>query len=544
MSIVRRRFIKSAIGAMGALAAPVGGASYLLSGESRLLAAADTSHFDLVVYGSTPSGIMTAVAASRQGLHVALLDNAAHVGGMMTAGLCSTDQGNGDTIGGIAREFFERVGRRYNEPIVWAFEPHVAEGVFHQMLKEARVNVSLNERLREAHGVSKAGTLITHITMESGATFHAREFADCTYDGDLMNQAGVSNTWGRESAEQYNESLAGVLPTLRYDLQFSAKVSPYASDGSLLPGVSSLPRGKLGQGDKKVPAYNYRLCLSSDKANQVAYPRPDGYDAGRYELLAKYLPVLGKTRRRDLHLSDAFLIGPLRGNKADFNNFGAISTDYIGANWDYPTGSYKRKEEIVQELFAYEAGLLYFISHDLRVPTTLQKEINEWGLAKDEFTDTNNWPWRIYVRESRRMIGEYVFTQHDAQEHTTKTDSIGVGSYWLDSHNVQCVPTADGGVENEGDMFAKIDPYEIPYRSITPKRSEVTNLLVPVCMSASHAAYGTIRQEPVYMILGQATGVAAAIAAREHIDVQDVSLTKLQERLSAERALLYWHGSL
>ena len=512
----------------------------VLAASQNLLGASKDLRYDLVVYGSTPSGIMTAIAASRAGLHVALVDKAPHVGGMVTGGLSYTDRGNTDTIGGIPREFFEHVGQHYGEPVEWGFEPHVAEHVYKEMLRQAHVVVFLNARLREAHGVVKKNARITRIIMEDGSVFSAREFADCTYDGDLMNEAGISNTWGREPAVQYKESLAGVQPTLRYDLQFRAKVSPYAEDGSLLPGVSSLPKGELGQGDKKVPAYNFRLCLSKDKADQAPYPRPEGYDPARYELLARYLPALSKARGRDLHLSDIFLIEPLQGDKADFNNMGAISTDEIGTNWDYPTGSYKRKEEIVKELYKYDAGFLYFIAHDPRVPATLQKEMNEWGLAKDEFTDTNHWPWRMYVREARRMVGEYVFTQHDVLENSKKTDSIGMGSYQLDSHNVQRVPTSDGGVENEGDMYVTDKPYEIPYRSIVPKRTEATNLLVPVCLSASHAAYGTIRQEPVYMIIGQAAGDAAAIAVRGNLDVQDVPIAKLQTELLAGHAILHW----
>jgi FAD dependent oxidoreductase len=515
--------------------------SAVLAGSYPLIAASKVLTFDLVVYGSTPSGIMAAVAAARSGLKVALVDKAQHVGGMVTSGLSYTDRGKTETIGGIPREFFERVGRHYNEPVEWGFEPHVAEQVLHDMLQQTHVEVFLNSRLRETHGVEKGGPRILRILTEDGSAFSAQEFVDSTYDGDLMNQAGVSNTWGREAASQYKESLAGVLPTLRLDLQFRTKVSSYTADGSLLPGVSSQPKGELGQGDKKVPAYNFRFCFSHDQADQVPYPRPDGYDPKQYELLARYLPALEKARGRALELKDVFLIEPLKGNKADFNNMGGFSTDQIGANWDYPAASYKRKEEIVKALHQYDAGLLYFIAHDPRVPSSLQKEMNEWGMAKDEFTDTGHWPWRMYVREARRMVSDFVFTQHDVLDNSKKPDSIGMGSYQMDSHNVQRVPTADGGVENEGDMYAADDPYEIPYRAIIPKRAEATNLLVPVCVSASHAAYGTIRQEPVFMIVGQATGDAAAIAVHQHLDVQDVPASTLQTQLLAEHVVLHWH---
>lgn len=525
----RRTFVKSAASVAGSLC---------LSGASEILGA--TRRLDLIVYGSTASGIMAAVAAARQGLSVALLDSVPHVGGMMTAGLSYTDYGTGSTIGGLAREFFTRISQHYNVPEVWGPEPHVTEEVFKSMLREAKIHVRLDTRLRQFDGVVKEGARITRLIMESGEAFEAKQFADCTYEGDLMHAAHVSNTWGRESASQYGESLAGVLGNLREDLQFRAKVSPYAKDGSLLPGVSKAPRGKLGEADKKIPAYNYRLCFSKDRENQVPFHRPDGYDSYQYELLARYLPELQRARGRELILKDAFLIEPLQRGKADFNNMGAFSTDYIGTKWDYPTATYARREQFARELYRFDAGLLYFISTDPRVPGSLQRELNSWGLAKDEFVDHNNWPWRVYVRECRRMLGEHVFTQHDSQDNNTKKDTIAVGSYWLDSHHVQRVAGPDGAVENEGDMFVAVEPYEVPYRSILPKRAEATNLLVPVCVSATHAAYGTIRQEPVFMMLGQAVGTAAAIAVRGNHQLQDVPIAELQQQLVSDKAILQW----
>lgn len=537
MRMNRRTFVKSTASVAGALGISLTHSGGLLFGMREVFAA--SKKYDFVVYGSTPSGIMAAVAASRKGLSVAILDRFLHVGGMMTGGLSYTDRGNASTIGGLPREFFERISRHYNLSNVWGFEPHVAEAVFKDMIQEAKIDVHLNVRLRETNGVVRNGAKITHIIMENGETFQARMFADCTYDGDLMNASGVSNTWGRESASEYGESLAGVLPTLRYDLQFRAKVFPYAANGSLLPGISKLPKGKLGEGDKKVPAYNYRFCFSKDKNNQVPYERPEGYDPYQYELLARYLPELRKARGRDLKLSDVFLVEPLQNDKADFNNMGAFSTDDIGINWEYPTGTYAKKEEIAKQVHKFDAGLIYFFAKDHRVPASLQQEMNTWGPAKDEFTDNNNWPWIMYIRESRRMVGEYVFTQHDAQEQPTKKDSIGVGSYQLDSHNVQRVVTPDGGVENEGDMFVRVDPYEIPYRILLPKATEVTNLLVSVCLSSTHAAYGTLREEPAYMIIGQGAGTAAAIAVHDNLNVQDVPVGKLQEQLLADKAILH-----
>jgi hypothetical protein len=508
----------------------------------NLLAAPQQLHFDLAVYGSTPGGIAAAVAAAREGMHVAVIDNGHHVGGMAAGGLSTSDRGNTETIGGISHEFFERVGHHYNERIEWDFEPHVAEQVFNDLLSEAHVTVFFNQRLRETDGVTKQGARIMAITMEDGSVFSATEFVDGSYEGDLMAQAGVSYTWGREAASQYHESWAGVLSTNRYqdyDHQFPVRVSPYASDGSLLPGVSTSPMGEFGEGDKKLPAYTFRMCFTNNKANQAPFPKPDGYDPRRYDLLARYLVAL-QSSGHTIRVGDMTMPIALRNEKFDVNNHGPISTDGINANWDYPNASYKRREEIIKEQYNYEAGFFYFLAHDPRVPANLQNEFNQYGLAKDEFTDTNNWPWQYYVREARRMVGEYVFTQHDVLEDITKPDSIGMASYQMDSHNVQRVVTSDGAVVNEGDMYLAVKPWEIPYRSLVPKRSEAVNLLVPVCISGSHTAYGSFRQEPAMMIAGQAAGTAAAIAVRKNLDVQDVPLPELQEKLVAGHAVLHW----
>jgi hypothetical protein len=517
--------------------------SGILLGSQNVSANPQQLQFDLVVYGATPSGIMSALSAARLGLKVALLEPGRHIGGMVASGLSHTDRGNIQTIGGIPREFFHRVGQHYGETDEWNFEPHVAAQVFDDMVRAADISVFLESRLRKPNGVLKKGARIAAITTESGSTFVAAEFIDASYEGDLMAEAGVTHTWGRESAAQYGESLAGVLPSQRPDLQFRTKVSPYAADGTLLPGVSPLPKGTLGQADKKIPSYNFRLCLTTDKSNQIAYPKPDGYDPRQYELLARYLPALERARGRQLHMSDVFLMEPLKNNKWDTNNMGAISTDYTGANWTFPTASYQERSVMFQQHLTYDAGFLYFLAHDPRIPANLQAEANQYGLAKDEFTDTNNWPWQLYIREDRRMIGEYVFTQQDVVEKSTKPDSVGMGSYQLDSHNVQRVATPDGAVENEGDYYVDVAPYEIPYRSIVPKASEAVNLIVPVCISSTHAAYGSIRQEPVYMILGQAAGTAAAIALRKTVNVQDVPVADLQEKLLATHAVLHWSAA-
>jgi hypothetical protein len=516
----------------------------MLWAAPNLLAASQQQHFDLVVYGSTPSGVATAVAAARAGLQVALVTPGHHIGGMAAGGLSISDRGNTETVGGISGEFFERVGRHYNERIEWDFEPHVAEQVFNDLLREAHVSIFLNARLREGNGVTKQGARIQAITTEDGSVFSAAEFADCSYEGDLMAQAGVSYTWGREAASEYNEPWGGVLSTNRYqdfDHQFPLRVSPYAADGSLLPGVSLRQMKEFGQGDKNLPAYTFRMIFSIDKSNQVPYPKPDGYDPQRYELLARYLTALQATGHK-IAMADMVMALPIRNEKLDVNNHGPVSTDGINANWGFADASYKRREEIIEDQYEYEAGFFYFLAHDPKVPASLQHEVNLYGLAKDEFTDTNNWPWQYYVREARRMLGEYVVTQNDLLNNITKPDSIGMASYQMDSHNVERVATPDGATVNEGDMYLPIQPWEIPYRSLVPKRAEAVNLLVPVCISSTHAAYGSFRTEPAMMIAGQAAGVAAAIAMHKNLDVQNVSVPELQQSLIAGHAVLHWHS--
>jgi hypothetical protein len=502
------------------------------------LNAAQPKTFDLVVYGATASGAATAVAASREGLHVALVDPGHHVGGMVSGGLSSSDVGKQAVIGGIAKEFFERVGRHYDEQFEWHFEPHVAEQVFNEMLREAKVTTIFDQRLREKTGVTKTRSKIVAITLANGEVLRARVFADATYEGDLMAQAGVTYTWGRESVSEYGESGAGVRGKQRPDHHFNVRVSPYAADGSLLPGVSPGPKGELGQGDKKVQAYGFRMCLSNRKENEIPYPKPDNYDPYRYELLKRLIAALTEAKGRPPVMREMMIMSPLKNHKFDINNFGGFSTDDIGASWDYPTADYRRQEEIWQDHYNLDAGFFYFLANDPSVPQSLRDEVNEYGLAKDEFTDTHGWPRQLYVREGRRMVGSYVMTQKDVQLDLTKADSIGMGSYPADSHHMQRVPTPDGAVENEGEMSDAVQPYQIPYRILLPKKSEADNLLVPVCFSASHVAYSTIRMESQYMILGQASGVAAAIAVRHKAPLAEIPIPELQKRLLDRHAVL------
>jgi hypothetical protein len=503
-----------------------------------LAAGLAAQEFDLVVYGATAGGVMTAVSGARHGLKTALLEPGRHVGGMVTGGLSGTDMGKGEVIGGMALEFYWRMGRHYEldrhlQQVAWMPEPGAAEKVMRQMLADAGVTVLHGHRLREKTGVRKQGDRLTEVEMENGARFRAKVFADCSYEGDLMAQAGVSYTYGREGRTDYGESLAGVLAHTR-NHNFAVDIPAREANGKLLPEVSAEPRGEPGSGDKRIQAYNFRVIATKVPANRLPWPKPANYDAARYELLARYLTAMTGYMGRALTMNEVGLIRIIPNGKADFNNRGGFSTDYIGRNYAYPEASYAERARLWQEHIDYQQGFYYFLANDPRVPPALQAEAREWGLARDEFADTGHWPHQLYVREARRMVGGFVATQKDLQTERTKPDVIGMGSYNSDSHNVQRHVSAEGFVVNEGNVEVPVQPYQIPYRVLLPKESEVVNLLVPVCFSASHVAYSSLRMEPQYMILGHAAGVAAALAVQKGVSVQAVPLADLQKTLLEE----------
>ncbi len=498
--------------------------------------------YDLAVYGATAGGVITAVSGARMGLKTVLLEPRRHVGGMVTGGLSRTDVGRREVIGGYALEFYWRAGNAYDmaqylQEVSWLVEPKVAEPILLKMLKDAGVKLVYNQRLREKQGVTKANGRVQSITMESGEQYTAKVFADCTYEGDLMAQAGVTFTWGRESSAEYGESLAGVRgETPKH--QFLVDLSPRGENGKLLPEISSETVAAPGSADRKVQAYNFRLILSHDPANQVPYPQPASYDAARFDLFARLLAAMELKQGRPSRLGEVLSVIAIPNRKADINNNGAFSTDYIGKSWEYPNATYARRAEIWRDHEEYTKQLLWFLAHDSRVPPALQKEANKWGFAKDEFLDNGHFPNQLYIREARRMVGEYVMSQKDIQTALTKPDPIGMGSYNSDSHNIQRIVNAQGFVRNEGDMQVAVQPYQIPYRVLLPKRNEVQNLLVPVCFSATHVAYSTLRMEPQYMILGQAAGFAAAMAIRKGTAVQDVDTAALTRTLVEHGAIL------
>jgi len=514
----------------------------------RLLACALTFHplssafaaehdCDVVVYGGTAGGAIAAVAAAEEGRRTILIEPRNHIGGMTSGGLGRTDFGDMSVIGGRSKQFYERLGSHYGELISWYFEPHQAERVLREWLDSAGVHVVFGSRLKS---VEKAGDRIASITLLNGEVYRGAIFIDCSYEGDLLPHAGITYTWGREGRDEYGESLAGKVDYCPKH-QFDLPVNPYNDDGALLPLIQGDDGLKPGDGDKKVQAYNFRMCLSSDKDNQVPFSKPDNYDPARWEILRRYLAA-----RPGLKMDDIMIVSPMPNNKTDVNNRGPVSTDFIGGSWDYPEASYEEQDRIWKEHEDYVKGFFYFLANDPSVPKSLQAEINGWGLAKDEFVDTDHWPHQLYVREARRMIGAYVMRQKDLQDERTKADTIGMGSYNSDSHHVQRFvvdesplwPKGTPSLLNEGDVQVPVKPYEMSYLSFVPKREECANLLVGSTFSASHVAYSSMRMEPQYMIIGEAAGIAASLAMAGEVAVQDIDIKVLQDKLHAQGAIL------
>lgn len=461
-------------------------ASHAAGGQGS--AARQSARYDVVVYGATAGGVMAAVAAAREGATAALLEPGRHVGGMVSGGRGWTDMDRQEhVIGGYAREFFERVGRHYGEPNAWRFEPKVAEKVLRDWLAETKVAVLFGHRLQS---VRKEGSRTASLRTENGAEFVGRVYIDSSYEGDLMKAAGVSYAVGRESRSRYGESLAGRREQLPGNHQFKAPVSPYDDDGRLAPYVvRQEDLAPLGEGDGKIQAYCFRLCLTDVESNRVPIQRPANYDPKRFVLARNYLRSAGQI----LTFGDfAGIASRLPNGKVDANSSGAVSLNLLGASRGYPEASYARRQEIGDEHLSWAQGLLYYVQNDPEVPARIQEEARRWGLARDEFVDTGHWPHQLYIREARRMLGEYVLTQRDLQESRRKYDSIGMGGYNIDIREVQWVaytifrfPKAMDEVLMEGYVSQPVEPYEIPYRSLLPRQHEADNLLVTSCISAS-----------------------------------------------------------
>ncbi|MDR1284303.1 MAG: FAD-dependent oxidoreductase [Opitutaceae bacterium] len=522
---------------------------------------------DIAIYGATSAEVMAAVQARRMGKTVVLLEPGQHIGGMATSGLQTTDIGRREVIGGLAREYYQRAYAWYLSPRAWLsetradyipkhrdtfyeaqkmqffIEPHVAENLFNEFLREHGVDVIFGERLDRTPpsggttatapaAVRKEGPRITTIRMESGRTLSARMFIDATYEGDLMAAAGVRHMLGREPNSRFDETLNGIR------CQAPTRVDPYVRRGEpasgLLPGIEPAQPGADGTGDRRIQAYNFRVCLTDVSGNRLPIPWPDNYDAAHYELLAREL----EEKADHFPGRSLFKLSPLPNRKTDSNNHGFFSTDFIGHSHDWPEAGYARRAEIWRAHHDYTLGFFRFPGNDARVPQAVRKEVRRWGLPADEFPDSGHWPRLLYVREARRLHGPYVITEHDCAGRTSAPDPVGMGSYHMDSHPVSRYAGPDGRLCMDGNFFERLDPYGISYRALTPREEECVNLLVPVCVSATHVAYGSVRMEPVFMILGQSAATAAAQAIDAAQAIQQVDYEKLRTQLLQDGQIL------
>ena len=469
--------------------------------------------YDIVVYGDSSGAVTAAVAAKRLGRSVIFVNPTRFLGGMSGSGLGATDfLGRRPTFGGIASEFYDEIARHYGKAYVRSFEPHVGRTVFQKLIADAEVTVAFDEQLDRQSGVKMEGRRIVSITTLNGKTYRGRMFIDATYVGDLMAAAGVTYTVGREAESRYGENMAGVRrgdtkPRVHYTQgdkdHFIVNVDPFIKPGDptsgLLPYVFKIDGLANGQGDRKIQAYNYRLCLTRNPKLRILIDKPEGYREIDHELLLRNFEA-GDHRL-------PALIEPLAGTgtKVDWNSMHAIGSDHGGANWDYPEADYERRREIETEHELYIRGFLWTLANSPRVPVEIRKQAAGYGLCKDEFTDNGGWPYMIYIREARRMVSDYVMTQHDGEATRAAEDPVGLGSFGMDSHEVQFYVNEQGYVRRDGTIWrVPPKPYGISYRSIVPRQEECENLLVPVRLSASHVAHGSIRMEPVFMVLSQA----------------------------------------
>lgn len=476
---------------------------------------------DICVFGGNSGGVIAAIDAKKRGLSVALLAPGYHLGGLSAGGLSLTDIGNKQAIGGLSREFYRRLGAHYGVAEHWRFEPHVATKVFTEWLEQMQITCHFESFLES---VQKDGEAIRSLRTQNGIEVRAKQFIDATYEGDLMAMAGVSHTVGREDNALYGETLNGAQ--LHQTHQFYHDVDPYKIEGDpssgLLPFIEDTALEE-GKGDERVQAYNFRLCLTSNPANRIEFTEPEGYNRSDYELLIRYC--------RAGYTPEFNKFDPLVNDKVDMNNHGAVSTDLIGGNHAFPRASYAEREQIFQRHVLWTKGLLWFWKQDKAVPQSFRDKFAVWGWCKDEFTRTGGFSQEIYVREARRLVGSAVMTEHHCTRAETVEDSVALAAYNMDSHNCRRL-VVNGKVRNEGDVqVAPTAPYPISYRSLVPKRGECSNLYVPFCLSASHIAFGSIRMEPVFMILAQSCATAAALAIELGVAAQDIPYAKLREAL-------------
>ncbi len=549
MSYNRREFIRGSLLFAGGIMLPAG----IMGCRSEH----QKDHYDIVVYGATSGGIIAAVAAARKGYSVILVEPSSHLGGLTTGGLGATDIGIEGTIGGMSLEFYSTVREYYRPEERWkyesrseymdrsghffqpdragmfGFEPHAAKKIYEDMLQEAGVPVVMNDRIvLGSRGIEKRENKIKAIITEKGSVYRGDIFIDASYECDLMAMAGVSYHVGREANSQYEETLNGVQAVRTHNHIFPGFVDPYIEPGNpqsgVLPGVHDEGPGEEFSEDHRVQAYCFRMCLTDAPEIRVPFEQPQGYDELQYELLFRNFEA-GENRI-------PWLPGGMPNRKTDTNNRWGFSTNMVGVNYGYPDGNYATREAIVEMQEHYQRGLMWTLANHPRVPDDIRNEVARWGLAADEFTENNNWPTQIYVREARRMVGEYVTTEHDCRRMRIVSDPVGLGSYTMDSHNVQRFITKQGCVQNEGNIeVSPGGPYAISYRSLLPKRNECANLLVCTNgVSSSHIAFGSIRMEPVFMMLGQSAAAAAVQSLEDGVDLHDIDYPILQNRLIAD----------
>jgi hypothetical protein len=518
--------------------------------------AADPVTNDIVVYGGTPGGITAAVQASRDGRSVVLISPTKHLGGLTTSGLGFTDLGSSSILGGLGLDFYKQVYRHYQSDSAWTqqtrqafgnrgqggpafnaekgiasvFEPKVAEAIFTRMLADAKVRV-IEGRLDLKDGVKVEGKRIASLRMEDGREFAGKMFIDASYEGDLLPGAKVSFTVGREANAVHGESASGIQAAQATKNQLPDGIDPYKVKGDpqsgLIPGVNADPGGADGSGDGKLQAYCYRMVLTDVPGNRVTIDKPDGYKEEDYEILFRAIDA-GQS-------SKFFKLDLMPNRKTDSNNTAGISTDYIGMNygkgWDWTTLGHAERDALAKRHQDWQRGLVWTLQNHPRVPEAIRDELAPWGLPKDEFTDNGHWPWQLYVREARRMVSDVVMSQKHCTGRERVPDSVGMAAYGMDSHHVQRT-VLKGMLKNEGDVQLHVKkPYPVSYRALVPKRGECENLLVPWGLSASHMAFGSIRMEPVFMVLGQSSAIAADLALDKGSSVQDVAYSELKPRL-------------
>ena len=529
-------------------------------------ASGESHNYDVVIYGGTSAGVIAAIQSQNLGHSVLLIEPTDRLGGLTSGGLGQTDIGNKAAIGGLSREFYRRVREYYRQPdawkwqesheyrsggqsatrqseeTMWTFEPSVARNIYESWTSQRSIKILRNEKLdRQKGGVikSKSTAKISSIRLLSGKQIRGKVFIDCTYEGDLMAAAEVNYTVGREAATTYSESLNGVQVGKAVHHQLVRGVDPYQIQGDpssgLLPHIDSQGPGAEGSSDHRLQAYCFRMCMTDHPENQIPFQKPEGYVEAWYELLFRNFEAGEK--RVPWH------IGHMPNRKTDANNNHGFSTDFIGQNYDYPEASYEQREAIIAKHRLYQQGLCWTLANHPRVPENVRNEVSKWGMCKDEFQDGHGWQQQLYIREARRMISDYVMTQHHCQGLEVANDPVGLAAYTMDSHHQQRYIDAEGLVQNEGDVqVGGFSPYPISYKSIVPKQAECTNLLVPVCLSASHMAFGSIRMEPVFMVLGQSAATAASLSIKDHCDVQEISYEKLAQRLIQDGQILEWTG--